>query len=109
MYQLVDSIVLYEKEGLIFFKKQLFSGVLMEELGDRFEKDNFLCEINLTCVRDGKRIGRYLPPYFPEELFDLNNLRYMWVNRSEYGEYGFFEDLKHPEFTGILFQGNPSF
>ncbi len=109
MYQLVhyEDLIL-NKDNLLYFKRQLFTGVLLEECGEWIENDHFLCPINLTCVKDGKRTGQYIPPLFPRELFDMQNIQYMWVSMSEYGEYGYFDNLNHPEFTGILFQGNPA-
>ncbi|MEG0431529.1 MAG: hypothetical protein RR536_08090 [Anaerovoracaceae bacterium] len=104
--QLVHSEDLYEKDGLIFFKKQLYWGVFIEDLSLEDRLGNFL--VSMTCIKDGKKIGQYLPPYFPKELFDLKHLQYMWITKTENGQYGFPDDFNYPDFTGIVFQGEAS-
>ena len=107
MFQLVHSEdLILNKDNLFYFKRQLFTGVLLEESGEWIENDHFLCAIHLTCMQDGKRIGQYIPPLFPKELFDMENLQYMWITNTENGEYGFPDDFNHSNFTGVLFQGN---
>ncbi len=103
--QLVDfDELLYEKNGLFFFKKHLFTGVMYKEIEEKelFED----CLIELSCVKNGEKIGQYLPPFFPKELFDMSNLQYMWIANTENGEYGFPDDFNHSNFTGVLFQVN---
>ncbi|WP_010115029.1 hypothetical protein, partial [Acinetobacter sp. P8-3-8] len=66
------------------------------------------CLIELICVENGEKIGQFLPPFFPKELFDMTNLQYMWISRTENGEIGFPDDFErnHSEFTGIVYQGD---
>ncbi|WP_138920274.1 hypothetical protein [Acinetobacter sp. P8-3-8] len=108
MYQLVHSDYLQtHDDGLIYFRKQLFSGVLYQELQEIAPYGWFEDRpISLTCIQKGKRIGQYIPPLFPKELFDMQNLQYMWIANTENGEYGFPDDFNHSNFTGVLFQGN---
>ncbi|MEG0431528.1 MAG: hypothetical protein RR536_08085 [Anaerovoracaceae bacterium] len=104
MYCLVHSEDLKEVDGLIYFKRTLFSGVMIEELTEEDHLANVL--VNFIRIKDGKRIGQYIPPLFPKELFDMQNLQYMWITNTENGEYGFPDDFNHSNFTGVLFQGN---
>ena len=66
------------------------------------------CLIELSCVKNGEKIGQYLPLFFPKELFDMSNLQYMWITKTENGQYGFPNDFNYPDFTGIVFQGEAS-
>ena len=104
MYCLVHSEDLREVDGLIYFKRTLFSGVMIEELTKEDHLANVL--VNFIRIKDGKRIGQYIPPLFPKELFDMENLQYMLITNTENGEYGFPDDFNHSNFTGVLFQGN---
>ncbi|MFK4206275.1 hypothetical protein [Acinetobacter junii] len=105
MCRLVHSEILREVGGLIYFKRELYTGFLYEELvEDTWGLSEY--PINLTYIKDGKRVGQYLPHYFPKHLFDLKQLQYIRIPRTEYGEIGFPDDFhnNHPEFTGLVFQ-----
>ena len=62
--QLVDfDELLYEKNGLFFFKKQLFTGVMYKEIEEKeFFED---CLIELSCVKN----GTVSSPIFPKRPF----------------------------------------
>ncbi|MDU2409584.1 MAG: hypothetical protein E7D55_15645 [Acinetobacter junii] len=102
--QLVDfDELLHEENGKIFFKKLPFNGIMYKEIEEKplFED----CLIELVCVKNGEKIGKFLPPLFPKELFDMSNLQYMWIDTNENGVYIFPDDFNHQEFSGLLFQG----
>lgn len=105
MSQLVNCEILREVDVLIYFKRELFTGFLYEELvEDTWSLSEY--PINITYVKDGKRVGKYIPPYFPKHLFDLRQLQYLWIPRIAYGEIGFPDNFhdNYPKFTGLVFK-----
>lgn len=93
----------YMRKMEIFFKLP-FNGIMYKEIEEKSLFED--CLIELICVENGEKIGQFLPPFFPKELFDMTNLQYMWIDTNENGVHIFPDDYNHPKFSGIIFQGH---